>query len=156
LLLFKSDQDELKLENIRKAIPTIKALRNSFFTAKVGLAVVEKLTYLVSSVRLKQKGTGTIEDISLRGFLKELEVANPFNSRAGPNSISPPATEPQYLRLGKYAKVHKQTDNSEEIYSSLNEEVETSTLRHFLDPNVDQLLDDTGWIEFLDFLFSAQ
>ncbi|SCU81385.1 LAMI_0B05996g1_1 [Lachancea mirantina] len=146
MLTSKSHNDKAKLQLVESSLPTIRRLR-SYFTVKVGLAVIEKLAYLVSLVRLNTVTADSLESISLREFLRELQIANPDNVRVA-EAVSPPVERSQYLRFGglqrPYAQPAQLAANSE---ASPNSQL-------LLNPTLENILDDKGWHEFLDFFFN--
>ncbi|KAG7886869.1 hypothetical protein KL938_000522 [Ogataea parapolymorpha] len=150
MLLFKSDDDKYKLESVKRTFPTIKKLQ-SYFTVKIGFAIIEKLCYLVSKVRLDHLENETLEAISLREFLKEMEIANPYSSKFSRNRIVPDITESQYLRFGNETSHPNSTDGD---FAPTEGDPLTDAENGF---NVTSaMLDDKGWYEFLDFFFGGE
>lgn len=172
MLMFKHEECKENLQRIHKAIPTIRLLRSTHYTVKIGLAVIEKLYYLVGSVRLGNKGSGSVEDMSLREFLTELQVANPRNTtskkathtsgeeqqehqsssiNSGIPSLMPLPGYSQYLRGG----VASERSSNKNIELRMDNATISTGTASFLDSDLDSALDETGWKEFLEFFFGS-
>ncbi|VEU20126.1 DEKNAAC100921 [Brettanomyces naardenensis] len=155
MLMFSQKNCEENLSRIKNAIPTVRSLRSTHYTVRMGLAVIEKLYYLVSSVRLRGSvgaagSAGTVEDFSLREFLRDLQVATIDNNTAQ----IPSPTESQYLRRGKRGELGNLEEKKVNEVQIANSPIAPS--QSFLDPELDGLLDETGWKEFLGFFFGGQ
>ncbi|QPG74543.1 hypothetical protein FOA43_001874 [Brettanomyces nanus] len=163
MLMFDHENCQENMKRIKDAIPTVRSLRSTHYTVRVGLAVIEKLYYLVGSVRLRHRGHGTVEEFSLREFLGELEVANPGYRAASTHEessvIMPLLGKSQYLRSGVTSMRSEETRESkgstESFTTSIPDKTENPSAT-FLDPELDSVLDDTGWKEFLGFFFGKQ
>lgn len=161
MLMFKHEKCEENLMRIEQAIPTVRLLRETHATVRIGLAVIEKLYYLVSAVRLGHVGSGSVEGVSLRKFLKELQVANPHypsNSPEGKRinqkrSLVPHLGQSQYLRKGLENEILQKAAQPNPL---MLQNGEMSRPASFLDPDLGDVLDETGWKEFLDFFFGNQ
>ncbi len=172
MLMFKHEECKANLQRIRNAIPTIRLLRSTHYTVRIGLAVIEKLHYLVESVRLRNKGSGSMEDMSLREFLTELQVANPENMippkttnsseeehkkhkaysiNSKVPSLMPLPGHSQYLRGG----VPSGKSRSKNVEPRMNNTAIATGSASFLDSDLDSALDETGWKEFLEFFFGS-
>ncbi|KAH3661421.1 hypothetical protein OGAPHI_006828 [Ogataea philodendri] len=146
MLMFQSPDDQHKLECVRMTFPTIKKLR-SYFTVKVGFAIIEKLSYLVSRVRMDHLKNEAIEAISLREFLREMEIINPSVPKFSRPKLVPDLQESQYLRFG----------NAKELYGAPGYLSATSGNIDNPHNNIltSSVLDDKGWYEFLEFFFGG-
>lgn len=131
-----------KLDTVEQALPTISQLAKTHFTAKVGLGVIQKMLLLVRSVT-QPSSEGLVGQMSLHTFLEELKVGDPNRSGSGGISSIPVGGSP-YLRLD---------DRSDEALPinplSTNGEIQAP----FLHPQYNDILADTGWLEFLDFFY---
>lgn len=151
MLMFNDDWTN-KFEVVTSALPSMRKLRVNHFNVRVGMAVIEKLSVLVKSVRSRPTGASSVEDISLHQFLKDLEVAGPHPVMSDAFQM-PPIIESQYLRHGLEAPHYK---NPEESGMSQWNVPLSASWHSILDPELGPQLNDTGWYEFLDFFFGNQ
>lgn len=136
-----------KLTQIKSVLPFIEKLKDLHVTARVGYAVIQKMLVLVSSLKQASgpSGENTIEGISVKKFLSDLKIGSITNSRARPGV---PLGHSQYLRVNKVNNIDNPYEGFRQEQISQREDT-----RGLLNPQYNDMLADTGWIEFLNFFY---
>lgn len=140
-----------RLKYIEASFPLTARFESSHLTAKVGLAVIKKLHLLVSSVQNNQMGRKSkVEEISLMQFLKDLKIS--VNQADLAKRADTPLNTLHYFRTQHAPEVHQEINNGDTTDFAVPELGQFGTGVE-LDPMYDEILDGTGWREFLNFFY---
>lgn len=140
---------EYKLQMIRNVIPIIANLKETHFTAKVGIAVIEKMLTLVTAVKKANDSKVTIERMSLKKFLNDLRIGTEKSLH-----LCPSLGKSQYIHTGdKNQDAHKELSSfaiDDELSKRLSFNMYSNDILH---TQYSDILADTGWPEFLRFFY---
>lgn len=136
ILMFKEHATvvESRMSTIKTSLSLIKYLQDTHLQAKVGFLILDRLMYIVEYTY--SDGVFSQDRSSLKQFLNDLNVAS------GPTSLPIYEKSKPNNGRGKYLRAPKEVQN----------EVTSATINNGID--FDELLDESGWSNFLSWLSS--